>query len=821
MTARTQLRAAGRSRAPLVFTVVGVAAVALIWSALGRAEHDRLTDATQLTAEQVRLRLAAWTGTRTAIMEVVADLDVARGGDPAAFRALSERVQALYPGFQALSRIDRSGRITVLVPREGNEPALGRFVTKHPEASVRAAFAEARQKGTFAASAPIRLFQGGRGVASYRPILGPDGTPVAYVNGVFRVDRLVESCLSEKSLQTQFHFRLRAPSGEAVYEHRADDHPNAGWPAAATVPLPLFGQRWSLELAPSAALAAQYATWTDELAALFGLALVALLGALLRAHFRRLDDLRDSRARYRLIVENTADLIVKLDAHQRLVYVSPSYCALAGRTEAELLGEPFLPQVHDEDRAETERALRRLSGSVPSSFVEQRAMTRHGWRWLAWSYAAVLDERAAVAAVVAVGRDVTDRKELEEQLRHSQKMQAIGQLAGGVAHDFNNILQAVLGNLAFARETLAVDHPAIAELARAEHGAERAARLTRQLLAFSRQDVLRRRLLDPNLLVTEFLRMLRPAIGEAVHIEFAPGADVGPVEGDPAALEQVLMNLCLNARDAVGPDGHIRVRTEEQAVNGPRPDVPAELPPGRWVVLTVTDDGAGMDPRVLPRVFEPFFTTKERGRGTGLGLSTVYGIVRQHGGEVAVESAPGAGTTFRVFLPRADGAVPEAEPPAAQAAADRRGRGETLLLAEDDESVRLLARRALQRAGYVVVSATNGREAVELAAEHREALRLAVLDVVMPELGGREAAERIRQCCPGLPILFTSGHDPDSPALRGWAAPAAAAEGFLAKPYPLPTLLDEVRAALDRGTAEGAAAAAEGAAAAAEGAAAG
>ena len=787
-------RGMGRSRLPAILTVLGAIVVGVSWYAFDRAERSRLTDATRLTAEQVQRRLVAWTGDRTAALQFFADHAAVTGLDRDEYQVTAARLLELYPGFQAVNLVDPLGRIVLVVPEAGNEPALNRRLDDHPAPSVRAAFTRARQSGALETSEPIPLFQGGRGVPTYRAIRDAGGRTVGYVNGVFRVDSLVDNCLSEASLRQDFRFRLRGPGGDVVYEHLAGDPPDEPWPDPALTDLPVFDQRWSLELAPSDSLLQRRAAWTDALLGIVGLALVGVMGLLLRAHFRRLEDLSESRARYQLLVENAADLIVKVDREGRSLYVSPSYCGLFGMTEDELLGRPFLPLVHEDDRDRTERSFRKVLDPPYSAYIEHRALTRRGVRWVSWSNTGVLDEQGQLLAVIGVGRDVTERRELEDQLRHSQKMQAVGQLAGGVAHDFNNILQSMLGNLAFAREALPGDHPALADLANVERGAHRAARLTRQLLAFSRQEVLRRRPIDPNRVVEQLLRMVRPAMGETVSVEFLPGASVGPVDADPAALEQVVMNLCLNARDAIGGSGRIRVRTDERVVPGGLEDAPADLAPGRWVLLEVSDDGVGMDKAVLARIFEPFFTTKERGRGTGLGLSTVYGIVSQHGGLIDARSAPGAGSTFRVFLPRVDGPI-SSELPSARDIVDDRGHGEVILVAEDDDSVRDLACRGLQRAGYRVVSAATGTEAISVVEAQGAQLSLVLLDVVMPGMGGYDAAQRIRELRPCLPILFTSGHDPDAPAVKDQAAEH---DRFLPKPYSMEALRAHVRAALTR-----------------------
>jgi signal transduction histidine kinase len=379
-----------------------------------------------------------------------------------------------------------------------------------------------------------------------------------------------------------------------------------------------------------------------------------------------------------------------------------------------------------------------------------------------------------------------ERRQLQHQLLQAQKLEAIGRLAGGVAHDFNNVLTAILGST----ELLLLDTPAGAavreELEIIRDAATRAQELIRQLLAFSARQVLQPAVVDLNALVQSLGRMLRRLIGEDIRLTTAPGAGLGAVRVDPGQIEQVLVNLAVNARDAMPDGGRLTIGTSNA-------DVVAsdDLPRGRYVVLQVTDSGVGMTPEILARVFEPFFTTKERGKGTGLGLATVYGIVQQSDGHVRVDSAPGAGTTFRVYLPRVEAPV-EAPREAAPVTAPEAG-SETVLVAEDEPLVRVLVRKTLTQAGYRVLEAGGGEEALQLAARHDGTIHLLVTDVVMPGMSGRELMRRLAEVRPSVKVLYMSGYSDEAVERHGVLDPGTA---FMQKPFTPSVLARRVREVL-------------------------
>ncbi|HEX8432001.1 MAG TPA: ATP-binding protein, partial [Longimicrobium sp.] len=405
----------------------------------------------------------------------------------------------------------------------------------------------------------------------------------------------------------------------------------------------------------------------------------------------------------------------------------------------------------------------------------------------------IRDLEGNIVAAVAAFVDVTRPRRMEEQLRQASKMEAVGQLAGGVAHDFNNLLTAIKGNVELLLLDTA-DPEARRDLAEIQRAADRASDLTRQLLAFSRQQVLQPRPVRLGEAVVETARMLGRLMGEDVELVVEPSPDTGLMLADASQIEQVILNLAINARDAMPRGGMLRITTSNVCVT------PADLPryagiqeAGEYVCLDVRDTGHGIDRATLDRIFEPFFTTKERGKGTGLGLATVYGIVMQSGGGISVESAPGEGTCFRILFPRLHDEGEPREAPAPPPARLRRG-DETILVVEDEEILRRLALRVLRRAGYTVIEASDGAEARRILADHPGPLDLLLTDVVLPGASGPEIAAEALRLQPGLRVLYMSGYAGDLVAQRGMADPSAA---FLQKPFGPDALCQAVREVLD------------------------
>ncbi len=402
------------------------------------------------------------------------------------------------------------------------------------------------------------------------------------------------------------------------------------------------------------------------------------------------------------------------------------------------------------------------------------------------------DERGRISHFVAVKRDISHELALEDQLVQSRKMEAVGRLAGGIAHDFNNILQVITGNVTLASMDAPAGHPVHGSLGEISRASERAVNLVQQLLAFSRREELRLRPVELGALVAETARMVRRLIGEDIALVIPPAPGPLPVLADPGRIEQVLINLCVNARDAMPDGGRLTVETEVVELDSEYCAEHADARPGRHVVVAVSDEGVGIPKEIQHRIFEPFFSTKEVGRGTGLGLATVYAIVRQHGGFIHLYSEVGLGTTFRFYLPAAESPEAGAGAEAPPELASLQGGGETILLAEDDEQVLDIAQRVLAQAGYRVLAARDGEAALAVHAAHAGRIDLAILDVVMPRCNGRVAHDELRRRDPELPVLFATGY-----SYHHLQDGLLEATEVIRKPFTPRELLGRVRTAID------------------------
>ena len=426
-------------------------------------------------------------------------------------------------------------------------------------------------------------------------------------------------------------------------------------------------------------------------------------------------------------------------------------------------------------------------GSGRATVTERSLLRKDGTVIVVESNARRLPDGRLLGAV----RDITERKRLEEQLRQAQKMEAVGRLAGGVAHDFNNVLTAIFGYADLMAEEVPPSSAARQDLDEIRKAAQRATALTGQLLAFSRQQVLAPVVLSMNDLVGDVDKMLRRLLGEDVDLRVSLASNAGNVRADPGQLQQVIMNLVVNARDAMPTGGKLLIETADAELTEQYAELHQPVIPGQYVMLAVSDTGVGMDAQTRARIFEPFFTTKEKSKGTGLGLSTVYGIVKQSGGYIWVYSEAGHGTTFKVYLPRVDAPV-EPQAPAREAVTVTGT--ETILVAEDDETLRPLAKGLLEKLGYTVLEAENAEQALGVAGAHAGPIHLLVADVVMPGASGRELARRLAQSRPETRVLYVSGYTDDAIVHHGMLEPGL---NFLQKPFTPAALARKVREVLD------------------------
>jgi two-component system, cell cycle sensor histidine kinase and response regulator CckA len=537
-----------------------------------------------------------------------------------------------------------------------------------------------------------------------------------------------------------------------------------------------------------------------------GFGFVAVTGVLLhlglRLALRReraaADRLRDSEALLRAVTDAIPDPVFLKGLDGRWIFCNPATLTIIGKSADRVIGRTDL-EIYDDPvlgaaLMETDRRI--LASGIPA-VVEEQVPTPRGERTFLSSKAPSRDADGRIVGLIGNARDITDRKRAEvellaaeQRLQEAQRLESVGRLAGGVAHDFNNLLTVILGGSEALREALAAERPAIVEEVEQIHAAgERARDLTRQLLAFARRQVTTRVPLDLNGVVRGSEQLLRRVLGENVEIHTSLAQGLWPVLGDAGQLEQVIVNLAVNARDAMPRGGRLTLETRNA-----RASRPGSAPAGEVVQLLVRDTGVGMSPEVKAHLFEPFFTTKPQGRGTGLGLATVHGIVAQAGGQVQVESEPGVGTIFEISLPRgAQEVVPVAGP--ATGPAPMTGGTESVLVVEDDPLVREVTARALRSGGYRVLMADSGASALEVASSEAGTLRLVVTDVVMPGLDGKTLANELVRRLPGVRVLFVSGYTRDVISHHGVLDSGIE---FLQKPFTSSALLARVRGLLDQ-----------------------
>jgi two-component system cell cycle sensor histidine kinase/response regulator CckA len=491
--------------------------------------------------------------------------------------------------------------------------------------------------------------------------------------------------------------------------------------------------------------------------------------------------------------------------------LSPSYAILELNTSAEkaldVRGEDvldksfvdcFVPQAHR--AAFIEQIETAFSGSTMRDFESTVRLADGSERTLVWNAQRIMRASGIVEGVLLIGNDITARRsaekqraQMEDQFRQAQKMEAIGQLAGGVAHDFNNILSAIMGYSDLMRLQLKKDDPLMEKVDQIVKCSDRAAWLTRQLLAFSRKQVLEPKVLNLNQVVSNVEKMLHRLIGADIELVTALAPDLGRVKADPGQIEQVIVNLVVNSRDAMPDGGKLTIETANVVLDENYAQQHVASVPGHYVMIAVSDTGCGMDEATMTRIFEPFFTTKEKGKGTGLGLATVYGIVKQSGGNIWCYSEPGKGTTFKVYLPQVMDEVPAAVP---QKKGAKTACGtETILIAEDEETIRELASEMLSIAGYKVIPAANGGEALLACKNFKGTIHLLLTDVVMPQMSGKQLVQSLLELRPGLKVLFTSGYTDDAIVHHGFLDEGTP---FLQKPFNMDTLTRKVRDVLDK-----------------------
>ncbi len=502
--------------------------------------------------------------------------------------------------------------------------------------------------------------------------------------------------------------------------------------------------------------------------------------------------LRDTEERYRDLVENAHDIIYEHDLEGNYTSTNKAFEQITGYSREETLklniARTLAPEYVEKAK---EMVRRKLTGESITAY-ELQLVAKDGTRVSVEVNTRLVFQNGVPIGIQGIARDVTERKLLEEQLRQSQKLEAVGQLAGGVAHDFNNLLTVIGGYADLALSRLPADDSLRRNLKEINNASDRAASLTRQLLAFSRKQVLQPRVFALDTIVANLEKMLRRMIGEDIKFKTNLSATIGNVKADPGQIEQVIMNLVVNARDAMPSGGKLTIETKNVELDEAYAREHISTIPGSYVLLAVSDTGTGIDEQTKKHIFEPFFTTKESGKGTGLGLSTVYGIVKQSGGNIWVYSEPGKGTTFKIYLPRVG--EPAEEHWLAATAVQLPEATETVLVVEDSEMVRNLAKEVLETGGYRVLAAASGREALVVCEQFKETIHLLLADVVMPEMSGPELGSRLVSLYPRMRVLYMSGYSGHAIVHHGLLNEGI---NFIEKPFTPASLAQKVRQVLE------------------------
>lgn len=746
-----------RNLLPFAFFLIGLGIISLLAVTQRNAEIERHALETRITGEQVQLRLEECLNVRTALIQSLANREWSNQAEVLRDWPLhAGPLIKLYPGVQALNYIDDAWTIRVVTPSASNLAALNKSLRDNPNPSVIGALEIAEASSEMQRTDIIDLLQGGKGFTIYQRFFSVTGEPLGYINGVYRVNSVLQTCLAESNLSERFRWALFETNGARFHVHpnnsRVED-----WPMQSSFDVRLASRPWKMVFAPSSTHLGEINSNESEYLLLAGVILVGLLTLLFRLLVIKQASLRESEDRYRMLVENQSDMVIQVDLNQKLAYASPSFCRAMGRSEQSVLGSAIWEYVEPTDTEVLTQAWQKIMQPPYRTYHEARNPSPKGNRWVAWSSSAMLDNNGNITGITSTGRDITDIRSLEERVSHAQKMKAIGEMAGGITHDFNNLLQVLLGNIEFLKsKSSSADQDTLAQI---EQIVERAMALTRKLATLSRQQPVSHRVIELMSYLDEFVELLKRTLPADISIQLIAPPSPIHIQGDPTQIEQVLLNLCFNARDAISDSGSIKLSLTLEHLDEEFCKSSPELVPGEYACIAVRDDGEGIAPEILQRIFDPFFTTKLGESGTGLGLANCDSIVRQHAGTIVAASQPGEGTTMTIYLPTT-------EPEELQTTSPDHGeqptqRSGVILVADDDQEVLRLISLILTRAGYEVIEAANGHDAVVAFDENQDSIVLVILDLVMPVMDGGAAAAKIIDMAPDTRILFASGYAPE------------------------------------------------------------
>lgn len=791
---------------------------------MDRSELEDMALITGITGEQLQLRLETCIAPRLSLINQLTNGWDSWESVESNWQLVANSTFGILSGIQALNLVDMSRTIRQVYPLEGNQQALGADLTQHPSPAVNVTLTLAQETGRLQRTTTLELLQSGAGFAIYNQIRSESGEALGFVNGVFRVDDLLATCFSEQDLRDQFVYRIFEQDNRQIFQS-VPGTPDTSWRYSTRNQVDVAGRPWILELAPSQAQFRAIQSLSENLWLTVGLLLVLLLALVIRALLNNRDYLEDSQARYRLLVENQSDLIIKLDPGGALLYASPSFCRFLGKTEDQLQDVDFFDLVHESDRQEIRQTF--LPGTPPREHPTRtwRVRLAPSGRWTEWSSSTVFNNRQEIDCVVAVGRDITEQKALEAQIAHSQKMRAVGEMAGGISHDFNNLLQVILANieLLLGKGGRSDQDQRLENVRKAVNsGIE----LTQRLSTLSRQDSVTADAVDLNQMLSESTNLIARSLPAAIKLDYTASAGPLLVKGNRSQLERVLFNLCFNARDAISGDGHIQISLQRTALETDLLNSYPELQRGDYALIQVSDDGSGIDETSLPRIFEPFFTTKRKEQGSGLGLANCYSIVSQHNGIITVDSTPGEGSRFDIYLPllqesseldrpaqqsrtgqqpehgaaQVESSQAKQQPlppsetgpePETEGHRNQQSRPAHILVVDDNEDLLQTIRSFLELEAYTVSTQSDALQVPDMIGTANTDFDLVILDLVMPDMSGQELATRIRQHHAELPILFISGYIPERDVAAGMGR-----ENLLRKPFTRRELLAAVDSSL-------------------------